>query len=133
MGISLANLTDYDASARYYVRALALNPRASAGEGAPMYRARRERGAGRVGLQITGGSPSKAAGRRSSRPAVLLPPCHTHTPPTPACPRSVELPAHLADMCGTAGLAARRRCGGLAGAAKGAAAGVSHWCPTAGI
>ena len=34
MGISLANLTDYDASARYYVRALALNPRAAAGEGA---------------------------------------------------------------------------------------------------
>jgi len=31
MGISLANLADYDASARYYVRALALNPRASAG------------------------------------------------------------------------------------------------------
>lgn len=31
MGISLANLGDYDASARYYVRALALNPRASSG------------------------------------------------------------------------------------------------------
>lgn len=28
-GISLANLSDYDQSARYYVRALALNPRAS--------------------------------------------------------------------------------------------------------
>ncbi len=29
MGISLANLSDYEQSARYYVRALALNPRAS--------------------------------------------------------------------------------------------------------
>ena len=32
MGISLANLSDYEPSARYYVRALALNPRATAGE-----------------------------------------------------------------------------------------------------
>lgn len=108
MGISLANLTDYDASARYYVRALALNPRASAGEGAPMDRARRERGAGRMRLQVTGCSPSKAAGQCSSKLAVaphLHPPTH---PPTPARSRSVELPAHLTDMCGTAGLAARR-------------------------
>ena len=30
MGISLANLADYEGSARYYVRALALNPRAAA-------------------------------------------------------------------------------------------------------
>ena len=30
MGIGLANLADYEQSARYYVRALSLNPRASA-------------------------------------------------------------------------------------------------------
>ena len=44
MGISLANLADYPASAAYYVRALALNPRAAAG--APGARA--GRGACRV-------------------------------------------------------------------------------------
>ena len=53
MGISLANLTDYDASARYYVRALALNPKASAGGWGQCCRPSHALGAGRTGRRLS--------------------------------------------------------------------------------
>lgn len=114
MGISLANLTDYDASARYYVRALALNPRAAAGA---------RRAGGMRGGRMAG-APGLATVSNTASRAAECTPTYGSTP-FPCPTRSLELPAHLADVRGAAGPAARRGCGGPAGAAKGAAAGVS--------
>ena len=128
MGISLANLSDYEASARYYVRALALNPRATAGE----HSRRGRRQAGRGCSVAAPGRCWPAAlsfpiGRwsRFADPPAL----HSSTHRPPAC--SVGLPAHLSDLRGAPGPDARGGLPGSAGAAKGAAPGVKGQSPVA--